>query len=82
MVAANGTPAAEVLDDKVTRRRIEEELTGRLGRPIRIRKEAQGESLPPRVSQETSKQQRLARLVDGDEGLQRLVDKLDLELMD
>jgi DNA polymerase-3 subunit gamma/tau len=82
VVAANGTPAAEVLDDKVTRRRIEEELTGRLGRPIRIRKEAQGESLPPRVSQETSKQQRLARLVDGDEGLQRLVDKLDLELMD
>ncbi len=82
VVAANGTPAAEVLDDKVTRRRIEEELTGRLGRPIRIRKEAHGESLPPRVSQETSKQQRMARLVDGDEGLQRLVDKLDLELMD
>jgi DNA polymerase-3 subunit gamma/tau len=82
VVAANGTPAAEVLDDKVTRRRIEEELTRRLGRPIRLRKEAQDESLPPRVSQETSKRQRLARLVDGDEGLQRIVDELDLELMD
>jgi DNA polymerase-3 subunit gamma/tau len=82
VVAAAGTPAAEVLDDRVTRRRIEEELTQRLGRPIRIREETQGGSLPPRVSQETSKQQRLARLVDGDEGLQRLVDKLDLELMD
>jgi DNA polymerase-3 subunit gamma/tau len=82
VAAAKGTPAAEVLDDKVTRRRIEEELTRRLGRPIRIREEAQGESLPPRVSQETSKRQRLARLVDGDEGLQQIVDKLDLELMD
>jgi DNA polymerase-3 subunit gamma/tau len=82
VVAAAGTPAAEVLDDRVTRRRIEAELTRRLGRPIRIREEAQGGSLPPRVSQETSKQQRLARLVDGDEGLQRLVEELDLELMD
>jgi DNA polymerase-3 subunit gamma/tau len=82
VAAAKGTPATEVLDDRVTRRRIEEELTRRLGRPIRIREEAQGESLPPRVSQETSKRQRLARLVDGDEGLQQIVDKLDLELMD
>lgn len=82
VVAAAGTPAAEVLDDTVTRRRIEAELTQRLGRPIRIREEKQSGSLPPRVSQETSKQQRLARLVDGDEGLQRLVEELDLELMD
>jgi len=82
VAAAKGTPAAEVLDDKVTRRRIEEELTRRLGRPIRITEGAVSEPLPPRVSQETSKQQRLARLVEGDEGLRRIVDKLDLELLD
>jgi hypothetical protein len=34
------------------------------------------------VSHERSKEQRLARLVEGDEGLRRIVDKLDLELLD
>ncbi|MGD2154918.1 MAG: DNA polymerase III subunit gamma/tau [Gemmatimonadales bacterium] len=82
VAAAKGTPAAEVLDDRVTRRRIEEELSRRLGRPIRITEEAGSESLPPRVSHERSKEQRLARLVEGDEGLRRIVDKLDLELLD
>jgi DNA polymerase-3 subunit gamma/tau len=79
--AAAGSPSAEVLEDLVTRRRLEEELSGRLGRPIRIAMGEQ-EDLPPRVTQDTSRAQRLARLVEGDEGLQQLVDKLDLELMD
>ncbi|UCC73055.1 MAG: DNA polymerase III subunit gamma/tau [Gemmatimonadota bacterium] len=80
--AAAGTPAAEVLADRVIRHRIEEELSRRLGRPIRMSEAAQDEPLPPRVSQETSRRQRLDRLVEGDEGLQQIVDKLDLELME
>ncbi len=82
VAAGPGTPGAEVLNDRVWRRRIEEELSRRLGRPIRIREANQDEERPPRVSQATTKAQRLARLVEGDEGLQALVDKLDLELMD
>ena len=80
--AAEGTPAAEVLQDTVTRRRIEEELSQRLGRPIRVGGEGGQEPLPPRVSQETAKRQKLDRLVGGDEGLKQLVDKLDLEFID
>jgi DNA polymerase-3 subunit gamma/tau len=79
---AAGTPAAEVLEDNVARRRIEEELSRRLGRPIRIMGSGAGEQLPPRVSQETTREQKLARLVEDDRGLQDLVDKLDLELIE
>ncbi|NIR44821.1 MAG: DNA polymerase III subunit gamma/tau [Gemmatimonadetes bacterium] len=77
-----GTPAAEVLEDKVNRRRIEEELSRRLGRPIRVSRAGSSESLPPRVSQDTARGQKLARLVEEDQGLQDLVDRLDLELID
>ncbi len=80
--AANGTPGAEVLEDTVTRRRIEEELSRRAGRPIRIARGDQGDPLPPRVRQETSREQRLARLVEADQRLQELVNELDLELID
>lgn len=80
--AAPGTPGAEVLDDPVARRRIERELTQRTGSPIRISCLDREASLPPRVTQETTREQRLARLVEGDQGLQQLVDKLDLELID
>ncbi len=80
--AAEGTPAAEVLQNTVTRRRIEEELSQRLGRPIRVGGEGGQEPLPPRVSQETAKRQKLDRLMGGDEGLKQLVDKLDLEFID
>jgi DNA polymerase-3 subunit gamma/tau len=79
---AAGTPAAEVLEDQIARRRIEEELSKRLGRPIRITGSGTGEPLPPRVSQETTREQKLARLVEDDRGLQDLVDKLDLELIE
>ncbi len=77
---AEGTPGAELLADQVTRRRIAEELSRRLGRPISIARDAG--SLPPRVNSESSREQQLARLLEGDEGLQRLVDKLDLEIME
>lgn len=80
--AASGTPGAEVLADTVTRRRIEEELSRRVGRPISIKVVGREEPLPPRVSQEATREQRLARLVEGDQGLQNLVDELDLELID
>jgi len=76
------TPSAEVLADPVARRRIEEELSRRLGRPIRIELSGEDEPLPPRVSPEGARAQRLARLVQGDQGLQKLVDGLDLELID
>jgi DNA polymerase-3 subunit gamma/tau len=79
---AAGTPAVEVLQDTIARRRIEKELSGRLGRPIRITRSGAEESLPPRVSQETTREQKLARLVEDDQGLQELVDRLDLELME
>ncbi len=80
--ASRGTPGAEVLDNRVARRRIEEELSRRVGRPIRITGTGEADPLPPRVSQATSRAQRLAQLMEGDEGLQQLVDRLDLELMD
>ncbi len=80
--APQGTPAAEVLADMITRRRIEEELSRRLGRPIRIEGMEAGDPLPPRVNQETAKQQRLGRLVEEDQGLKQIVDKLDLELIE
>ncbi len=82
VAAAVGTPGAEVLDDRVSRRRIEEELSRRLGRTIRIKDVGRAGGRPARVSQVTNKAQRLARLVEADEGLQALVEKLDLELMD
>ncbi len=82
VAAAAGTPGAEVLDDAVSRRRIEEELSRRLGRKIRIKDVGRDEGRPARVSQTTTKAQRLARLVEEDEGLGSLVEKLDLELMD
>ncbi len=82
ITAAAGTPSAEVLEDTVTRRRIEEELSRRIGRPIRIQSEGESGPLPPRVSQETAREQRLAKLVEQDQGLQQLVDELDLELID
>jgi DNA polymerase-3 subunit gamma/tau len=82
VAAPAGTPGAEVLADAVTRRRLEEELSQRLGRPIKIRGAAEAEALPPRVSQEGARQQRLERLVEGKQDLQQLVDKLDLELID
>jgi hypothetical protein len=44
--------------------------------------EGRQEPLPPRVSQETAKRQKLDRLVDADEGLKRVVDRLDLEFID
>jgi hypothetical protein len=80
--AASGTPGAEVLADTVTRRRIEEELSRRIGRPISVMVVGREEPLPPRVSQEAAREQRLARLVEGDQGLQNLVNELDLELID
>ena len=81
VTAVAGTPGAEVLADAVTRRRIEEELSGRLGRPIRITlQEASGGK--ERVSEGSKRRQRLEQLVEGDEGLQELVDELDLEIMD
>jgi len=80
--AASGTPGAEVLADTVTRRRIEEELSRRIGRPISVKVVGREEPLPPRVSQEAAREQRLARLVEGDQGLQNLVNELDLELID
>ncbi len=82
VTVAQGTPAAEVLQDAISRRRIEEELSGRLGRPIRLADIGKDRPLPPRVTQESSRAERLAELVEGDEGLQNVVDKLDLELMD
>ena len=82
IAATAGTPSAEVLEDTVTRRRIEEELSKRIGRPIRIESEGENGPLPPRVSQETAREQRLAKLVEQDQGLQQLVDELDLELID
>ncbi len=82
VAAAAGTPGAEVLDDRVSRRRIEEELSRRLGRTIGIKNVAREEGRPQRVSQTTTKSQRLARLVEENKGLQALVEKLDLELMD
>ncbi len=80
--AAQGTPGAEVLADTVTTRRIEEELARRVGRPIQLKRLDQEDTLPPRVSQETAREEQLARLVESDQGLQRLVSELDLELMD
>ncbi len=82
IAATEGTPSAEVLEDTVTRRRIEEELSKRIGRPIRIETGGENGPLPPRVSQETAREQRLAKLVEQDQGLQQLVDELDLELID
>ncbi|UCC49570.1 MAG: DNA polymerase III subunit gamma/tau [Gemmatimonadota bacterium] len=77
-----GTPSAEVLGDPVARRRIEEELSKRLGRAIRLAGTGEEGPLPPRISPESARAQRLARLVEGDQGLQSLVDKLDLELIE
>jgi len=82
IAATAGTPSAEVLEDTVTRRRIEEELSKRIGRPIRIETGGENGPLPPRVSQDTAREQRLAKLVEQDQGLQELVDELDLELID
>jgi hypothetical protein len=79
--APAGTPAADVLADVVARRRMEEELSRRLGRPIRIAGST-GKDPSPRVTPESARQQRLARLVEGDQGLQDLVERLDLELME
>jgi DNA polymerase-3 subunit gamma/tau len=78
---ARNTPGAELLGDLVTCRRIEEELSQRLQRPIRLAEADQAEA-PPRVSPDAARRQRLERLVEGDQGLRRLVDRLDLELMD
>ena len=79
---ASGTPGSELLSDLVTRRRLEEELSRRLGSPIRIRTSSGEGPPPPRVTGESSRQQRLARLVESDQRLQELVDRLDLELID
>ncbi|MFQ5552009.1 MAG: hypothetical protein ACE5FJ_12315, partial [Gemmatimonadales bacterium] len=76
------TPGSELLTDLVTRRRLEEELSRRLGSPIRIRVASGEEVQPPRVTEERSRQQRLDRLVDSDHGLRELVERLDLELID
>lgn len=80
--AAEGTPGAEVLADRVTCARLEEELSKRLGRPIKIKGVSRTESLPPRVNSESARAERLERLVDGHQGLQDLVERLDLELLD
>jgi DNA polymerase-3 subunit gamma/tau len=81
IAAGKGTPGAEVLADSVARRRLEEELSRRLGRPVRI--SIHGEDQPlPRVTAEAAREQRLARLVEDDQGLKRLVDELDLEVME
>jgi DNA polymerase-3 subunit gamma/tau len=82
VTSAAGTPGAEVLADGPARRRIEEELSKRLGRPIRVAMAGGSEELPPRVSKETTLEQKLARLVEGDQGLQDVVQRLDLELLD
>jgi DNA polymerase-3 subunit gamma/tau len=82
IAVAPGTPGAEVLEDGMMRRRLEKELSQRVGRPIRIVVSGGGEGLPPRVSQETAREQRLSRLVEDQSGLGELVEKLDLELMD
>ena len=80
--AGSETPSGELLAESVTRRRLEQELSARLGRPIRIRLTEPGVAAPPRVNEETARKQRLDRLVEGDQGLQQLVEKLDLEMMD
>ncbi len=80
--AGSETPSGELLAESVTRRRLEQELSARLGRPIRIRLTEPGGAPPPRVDEETARKQRLDRLVEGDQGLQQLVEKLDLEMMD
>ena len=79
---ADGTPGSELLADVIARRRLEEELSRRLGSPIRIRSESGTGARPPRVTEETTRQERLARLVKSDKGLQQLVERLDLELID
>jgi DNA polymerase-3 subunit gamma/tau len=76
IAATAGTPSAEVLEDTVTRRRIEEELSKRIGRPVRIERAGENGPLPPRVSQETAREQRLAKLVEQDEGLQQIARSL------
>jgi hypothetical protein len=81
IAAAKGTPGAEVLEDRVARRRLEEELGRRLGRTICISTRAEDEPAP-RVTAEAAREQRLARLVEEDQGLKRLVDELDLEVME
>lgn len=77
-----GTPGSEVLAEAVTRRRLEEELSGRLGRPIRISIVEPTAGRASRVSEDSSRKQKLERLVEGDEDLQQLVEKLDLEIVD
>ncbi len=80
--AARETPSAELLADTVTRRRLEEELSQRLRRPIRIEVIDEAGAAPTRISPEVARKQRLERLVEGDQDLQQLVDRLDLEIMD
>ncbi len=79
---AAGTPGAEVLADTVTRRRIEEELSRRLGSPIRLKSVADQSAPLAAVDEGLVRKQRLDELVQGDHSLQRLVETLDLELID
>ena len=50
--AGSETPSGELLAESVTRRRLEQELSARLGRPIRIRLTEPGGAPPPRVDEE------------------------------
>ena len=79
---AAGTPGAEVLADTVTRRRIEEELSKRLGSPIRLKSVADQSAPLAAVDEGLVRKQRLDELIQGDQSLQRLVETLDLELID
>lgn len=81
IAAPKGTPGAEVLDDTVTRRRLQEELARRLGTGIQIVTGDEDQPLP-RVTAEGAREQRLARLVEEDRELKQLVDELDLEVME
>ncbi len=79
---AAGTPGAEALADTVTRRRIEEELSRRLGSPIRLKSIADQSAPLAAVDEGLVRKQRLDELIQGDQSLQRLVEPLDLALID
>jgi DNA polymerase-3 subunit gamma/tau len=82
IAAGKGTPGAEVLEDTVTKRRLEEELARRLGRPVSIVMGGEEEQPLKRVTAEGAREERLSRLVEEDRDLKQLVDELDLEVME
>lgn len=81
VVVVEHTPGAEVLEDRVTRRRIEEALSRRLGRPIRlsVTTRPKGSGGVNRVG---GPRQSLERMVRSDPELGEAVERLDLELLE